>query len=68
MVNVIGIIYFKLFSYSFLIVILFWGSLYRMAVGCATDVLEVVRSSGTQAAQLTNVCINRKTGSVYRRN
>jgi hypothetical protein len=66
-VNVIGIIYFKLFNYSFLMVILFWGFLYHMAVGCATAVFEVVHSSGTLAAQLTDMCINRKTGSAYRR-
>jgi hypothetical protein len=45
--------------------ILFWDFLYQMAVGCATDVLEVLRSSGTLAAQMTGVCINRKTGSAY---
>jgi uncharacterized membrane protein (DUF106 family) len=67
MVNVIGIIYFKLFSYSFVIVILFWGFLYHMAEGCATDVLEVVHSSRTMAAQLTDVRINCKTGSAYHR-
>jgi len=35
-------------------VILFWGCLYHTAVGCATDVLEVVYSSGTLAAKLTD--------------
>jgi hypothetical protein len=61
MVNVVGTIYFKLFSYSFLMVILFWGFLYRVAVGCSTNVLEVVHSSGTLAALLTDMCINHKT-------